>query len=156
MAVVWISKLTSGELTLHVPIQWKTPDGTNVTSRMFPEKAPDRTDSIHGRRFPGTAQSLPCISSSNSHCSYKCYHTGKRMYNDFGFDSISRLSRDSGSYWLLSLHSELVGTLWGTETLSSATDVSVMERGLKLTANYHLTLGHQTYLCYYCGAPVAP
>ena len=93
ITVVWISKLTSGELTLHAAIQWKTADGTNVTSRVVPEKAPDRTDSIHGRSFPGTAQSLPCISSSNSHRSYERYHNGKRMYNDSGFDSISRLSR---------------------------------------------------------------
>lgn len=76
------------------------------------------------------------------------------MYNDFGFDSISRLQR---LRQLLTFESALriIGTLWGTETLSSATDVSFTERGLS-ELQISPDTGAPDMPGYYHGTPVAP
>lgn len=111
IAMVWVSKLRSGRLTLHVAMQWKTPDGTKHDIYSGPWKGPRWHilntikkllwgDSFPHRQFffkeqPTTARHFITL--------------GNRYTMIFGFDSISRLSIDSGSYWLLNLHGHIVG-----------------------------------------------
>lgn len=57
----------------------------------------------------------------------------------------------------LNLHSEIVGTLWGTETLSSATDVNFTEAWAKVNCKISPDTGAPRHTrADYCGTPVAP
>lgn len=152
IAMVSKSKLTSGRLTLLAAIRWKTPDETKCDIYNGPWKGPRRRRlntmkklswgySFHPTQFFKTSTTARHFTKLGKECTVILALTPSA-----GFLEIQAVI----GFWICT------GTLWGTENLPFATDTSLMALGLRLTAKYHLTLGHQRQACCYCVTPVVP
>lgn len=122
--------------------QWKNPEGTKCDICNSPRKVPWRPILNMIMNFKVSwGCSFPPIRFFRKQLQLGILSHLEGTCNDFGFDSISRLFRHSGSYWHLNLH-------WNTvknKICLFATESSPLTLGLKHAAESHFSPGQERH-----------